>query len=80
MRPPRKFAHEVFVELVIRLGRLLVVDGRTFVLFDGHGNIVAHRPRSNHEDWPPLWTAGAKVLKVECNVRAEVWEGARQRS
>jgi hypothetical protein len=80
VRPPRKFAHEVFVELVVGFARLLLVEGRTFVFFDGHANIVAYGARSNHEDWPPLWMAGAKLLKVECDGRAKVGAGARQRS
>jgi hypothetical protein len=72
VRPLGKVAHEVLVELVVGFARLLLVDGRTFVFFNGHPNIVAYCPRSNHEDWPPLWMAGAKVLKVKCNGRAEV--------
>jgi hypothetical protein len=67
VRPLGKVAHEAFVELVVGLAGFLLIDGRSFVFFDGHANIVADGVRSNHEDWPPLWMAGAKVLKVECN-------------
>jgi hypothetical protein len=80
VRPLGKVAHEVFVELVVGLAGFLLIDGRSFVFFDGHGNIVAHCPRSDHQDWPPLWMAPAKVLKVRLNGWAEVGEGTRQRS
>ena len=55
-------------------------DGWSIVFIDVHANIVAYGMRFDHEDWPPLWMAGAKVLKVPCTGRTEVGEGARQRS
>jgi hypothetical protein len=66
-------AHQFLVELIFRFAGLLVSDGRTFIVFERHADIVAHGGRFNHEGWPPSWMAlQRKFIDADVSLWAEL--------